>query len=202
MKWLAGPVFVLAASLSVPAIGAPGALSNQGFMQLSQDQQREGRGGGARDNRGGQDRGGPNRGGPDRGGPSRGAQDRGGPDRGGPDRGRPGPSAQSRPFVPPPRVEHGPRIFEKRAFQRNFDAPRRFRVGIYRAPPGWMYRRWVYGEYLPAPFWARTFWIANFWLYGLDRPPQGCEWVRYGRDALLVDVVTGEILQVVYNLYY
>ena len=81
-------------------------------------------------------------------------------------------------------------------------APRRFRLGVYRSPPGWMYRRWMYGEYLPPAFWARSFWITSFWLYGLDRPPLGCEWVRYGSDALLIDVATGEILQVVYNAFY
>src|SRR5215471_17575661 len=33
-------------------------------------------------------------------------------------------------------VEHGPAQFEKRAFQRNFTAPRRFRAAGYRPPPG------------------------------------------------------------------
>jgi hypothetical protein len=33
-------------------------------------------------------------------------------------------------------------------------------------------------------------------------PPYGYEWVCYGDDALLVNVYTGEILQVVYGLFY
>ena len=118
----------------------------------------------------------------------------------GPQRG-PGQFAQGRGNVAGP-VEHGPREFEKRAFQRNLTAPRRFQVGAFRPPPGWQYRQWTYGEYLPPMFWAQMYWIANFWLYDLDRPPLGCEWVRSGADALLVDTSTGEILEVVYNVFY
>ena len=99
-------------------------------------------------------------------------------------------------------VEHGPSQFERRAFQRNETAPRRFRVGRFRPPPGWQYRHWTYGEYLPMLFWSPTYWITNFWLYDLDRPPVGCEWVRNGPDALLVDISTGEILEVVYDVFY
>ena len=33
-------------------------------------------------------------------------------------------------------------------------------------------------------------------------PPYGYVWVRYGDDALLVDVDTGEILRVVYGVFY
>jgi Ni/Co efflux regulator RcnB len=101
-----------------------------------------------------------------------------------------------------PRFEHGPPIIDRRAFQRNYGSPWQYRANIYRRPPGWVYRHWVYGEFLPSLFFAQTYWITNWWVYGLDRPPQGCEWIRYGNDALLVDVLTGEILQVVYDLYY
>ncbi|HXJ00100.1 MAG TPA: RcnB family protein [Micropepsaceae bacterium] len=100
------------------------------------------------------------------------------------------------------RVEHGPPQFEQRAFERNFDAPRRFRIERFRPPPGWRYRRWVYGDILPPAYWARPFWIGSFWLYDLDRPPLGYEWVRSGPDALLVDTVTGRILRVEYNVFY
>jgi Ni/Co efflux regulator RcnB len=99
-------------------------------------------------------------------------------------------------------VEHGPSQFEKRAFQRNVTATRRFRAGTFRAPPGWQYRRWTYGESLPMAYWAPAYWITNFSLYDLDRPPLGSDWVRNGPDALLVDTTTGEILEVVYNVFY
>ena len=101
-----------------------------------------------------------------------------------------------------PRFEHGPREFERRAFQRNWTAPRRFRMGVFRGPPGWAYRRWTFGESLPRAYWARNYWITDFWLYDLDRPPLGTEWVRSGPDALLVDTVSGEVLQAEYNVFY
>ena len=99
-------------------------------------------------------------------------------------------------------MEHGPEQFERRAFQRNVEAARRFRAGAFRPPVGWQYRRWTFGERLPPAYWAQPYWITNFWLFDLDRPPFGTEWVRSGPDALLVDVSTGEILQVEYNVFY
>ena len=98
--------------------------------------------------------------------------------------------------------DHGPRNFDRRAFNRNFRAPQRFRAGIYRPLPGWRYRRYAYGEFLPPMFWGENYWIVEFWLYGLDRPPEGCNWVRYGNDAMLIDMVTGEVLQVAYDVFY
>ena len=99
-------------------------------------------------------------------------------------------------------MEHGPSQYERRAFQRNVTAPQRFRAAAFRAPSGWQYRRWAYGDSLPRAYWAQPYWITNFWLYDLDRPPLGCEWVRSGPDALLVDTVTGEILEAEYNVFY
>jgi Ni/Co efflux regulator RcnB len=189
MKWLAGSFLILTASMNLAAYAAPDGHASRDSVQIAQDRPQEQR----RDGRGG---------GNPPGAPARRPQTRGpqaGPSPG--SRPGPGPSARNRPGSPP-RFEHGPPVYEKRAFQRNYLAPRRFRLGVYRSPPGWMYRRWMYGEYLPPAFWARSFWITSFWLYGLDRPPLGCEWVRYGSDALLIDVATGEILQVVYNAFY
>ena len=33
-------------------------------------------------------------------------------------------------------------------------------------------------------------------------PPPGTVWVRYGRDALLIDRYTGEVIQVEYSVFY
>ena len=33
-------------------------------------------------------------------------------------------------------------------------------------------------------------------------PPWGYEWVRYGPDAVLIDVRTGQILQVRYGVFW
>ncbi len=87
-------------------------------------------------------------------------------------------------------------------FRRSYDAPRRFRVGVYHAPRGYSYRRWHHGDRLPRAYFARNYWLTNFVIYGLFAPPPGLMWVRYGPDALLIDTYTGEIVQVRYNVFY
>lgn len=88
------------------------------------------------------------------------------------------------------------------ALRRNVVAAHRFHAGIYRAPPGYVYRRWSYGEALPAIYWGRDYWITDFLAFGLFAPPDGYIWVRYGPDALLIDEYTGEIIQVDYGVFY
>lgn len=88
------------------------------------------------------------------------------------------------------------------SYHKNITAERRFHYGEYRAPRGYEYRRWSYGENLPQEYYAQGFWITNYLNFGLPWTPDGCEWVRYGPDALLVDVDTGQIVQVEYGVFY
>ncbi|HKD21615.1 MAG TPA: RcnB family protein, partial [Rhizomicrobium sp.] len=46
------------------------------------------------------------------------------------------------------------------------------------------------------------YWLTSWWLFDLAIPPYGFEWVRYGDDALLVNVYTGQILEVEYDVFY
>jgi Ni/Co efflux regulator RcnB len=87
-------------------------------------------------------------------------------------------------------------------YHRNITSERHFHYGDYHAPAGYEYRRWNYGERLPAIYFAQQYWIANYWNFGLAWAPDGCEWIRFGPDAILVDVDTGEIVQVVYGVFY
>ena len=64
-----------------------------------------------------------------------------------------------------------------------------------------MARRWTYGEILPRAYWAPEYVLADYWLFGLEVPPLGCEWVRDGADAILVNTVDSEILQVEYGVF-
>jgi len=89
-----------------------------------------------------------------------------------------------------------------RDFHRDFRAPHRFRVSSYRRPSGWYGHRWSYGEYLPAAFWVRDYWLVDFAYYDLPPPPYGAIWVRVDRDALLIDEDSGEIITVVYDVFY
>jgi Ni/Co efflux regulator RcnB len=84
----------------------------------------------------------------------------------------------------------------------NIQAPRRFHITAYVRPPGWYEHRWVYGERLPRAFFAPEFFITDFTVYGLLAPWDGYEWVRYGDDALLIDIDTGEVVRVEYGLFY
>jgi Ni/Co efflux regulator RcnB len=88
-------------------------------------------------------------------------------------------------------------------YHRSWTASRRYRwTGSYVRPAGWYYRRWTLGAFLPAMFFAQQYWIANYMVFALDPPPTGTVWVRYGSDALLVDRYSGEVIQVVYGIFY
>jgi Ni/Co efflux regulator RcnB len=87
-------------------------------------------------------------------------------------------------------------------WNRNFDAPHRYRARSYDAPRGYYYQRYSYGQRLPRIYYARNFWLMDFVMFGLFSPPEGYIWVRYGPDALLIDEETGEIVQVQYNVFY
>jgi Ni/Co efflux regulator RcnB len=69
-------------------------------------------------------------------------------------------------------------------------------------PSGWAYRRWAVGVALPALFLAPAYFYADWAGLGLDPPPPGFQWVRYGPDLLLVDVNTGQVADAVYGVFY
>jgi Ni/Co efflux regulator RcnB len=71
----------------------------------------------------------------------------------------------------------------------------------FRYPRGWAYRRWYQGDVLPRLFLTDAFFIDYAFL-GLPPPPRYYRWVRYGPDALLVNVYDGRVLDVVYDAYY
>ena len=89
-----------------------------------------------------------------------------------------------------------------RSFQRNTWAQHRYRQPAFRWPRGFDYRRYSYGQYLPQAFFGQDYWIYDYSDYGLPYPPPGTAWVRYGPDAMLVDRDSGEIIQVVYGVFY
>jgi Ni/Co efflux regulator RcnB len=112
----------------------------------------------------------------------------------------PGPSGYHR-IEEPHGWNNRPSAVDRGAYQHNFQAARSFRIGPYHRPPGWTARRWAFGEVLPRPFWAAQYLLADYWLFALEVPPVGFEWVRYGSDALLINVGSGEILQVEYGVF-
>lgn len=89
-----------------------------------------------------------------------------------------------------------------RQFNRVYNAPRRFRAPAYHPPRGYFVRRWTFGERLPPTFWVRDYWLLDYFDFGLPPPPPGTLWVRVGSDALLIDRFDGEIIEVVYNVFF
>ena len=86
--------------------------------------------------------------------------------------------------------------------RRAFNAPHHYRYGSYHRPSGWYAHRWNYGEFLPSFFFTRSYWINDYSDFDLSDPPPGTVWVRYGDDALLIDEYSGEVIQVVYGIFY
>ncbi|WCM26221.1 RcnB family protein [Sphingomonas sp. QA11] len=108
------------------------------------------------------------------------------------------PRGYARP-VQPAGAEIRPQSPDRAYLSHNFTADRPVHVGPYHGPQGWQYRRFRSGQVLPAIFWAPEYRLLDYWLFGLDIPPVGYEWIRYGPDALLIDLDTGQIVQVVYG---
>ena len=78
----------------------------------------------------------------------------------------------------------------------------RYRAGLFRYPTGYGYRRWSRGQILPILFLSAAYYFTNYAVLGLDPPPYGYQWVRYGPDVLLVNIRTGQIMDVEYNVFY
>jgi len=129
-----------------------------------------------------------------------------------------GPPAGGQHFGGPPAGRGGPAGmgFQAHGLRPQDHGRVTFRVGLfapmvvvsqrYHAPPpaypgGWYYRGWGYGDYLPFGWFTPGFYLgwAN---YGLPPPPIGCEWVREGQDAVLVDVWTGQVLSVYRGVFW
>ena len=72
----------------------------------------------------------------------------------------------------------------------------------WRYPSGYRYRRWGVGMTLPAIFLTSAYFFNNYYQMGLEGPPYGYQWVRYGPDLLLVQLATGQVSDVIYGAFY
>ena len=72
-----------------------------------------------------------------------------------------------------------------------------------RGGPGqWRIRGPGLGAILPPLFLTPDYYYPEWAALGLEPPPPGAQWVRYGPDLLLVDVNTGQVLDVAYGVFY
>ena len=72
----------------------------------------------------------------------------------------------------------------------------------FRYPPGYAYRRWSIGAFLPSLFLASTYYYDDWRGLGIEPPPPGRRWVRYGSDLLLVNQRTRRVEDVIYGVFY
>jgi len=71
----------------------------------------------------------------------------------------------------------------------------------YYYPRGHSLRSWSIGFRLPSVYYAPSYYV-DYRPYGLSAPPYGCRWIRADRDVLLVDLASGEIVDILYGFYY
>jgi Ni/Co efflux regulator RcnB len=71
--------------------------------------------------------------------------------------------------------------------------------GYYRVPDSYYNYRWARGEVLPSYFYSYR--IYDWDYYGLPSPPYGCGWFFVGQDAVLIDLRSGEILDIIYDVW-
>jgi len=102
----------------------------------------------------------------------------------------------------PPQWQQHNADFNPHSYQWNRTSNQRYHYQTYQRPHGWYAQRWVYGQILPTLFWSQSYWVTSYYNFGLIDPPYGYVWVQNGNDALLVNVQTGEILSVEYNVFY
>ena len=89
-----------------------------------------------------------------------------------------------------------------RLYGDRYYARQRYGVGFYEAPYGYSSYPWAYGDRLPLSFYTARYVLDDYYDFDLYDPPYGTAWVRVGGDALLVDMETGQIMEIVHDLFW
>ena len=76
-----------------------------------------------------------------------------------------------------------------------------FHIGLYYDPFGYSYRPFNIGYQLFPAYYGQRYWIDPG-MYNLPYPPPGTQWVRYFNDAVLVDMYTGEVIDVIQGFFW
>ena len=77
----------------------------------------------------------------------------------------------------------------------------RVRAGVYHHPRGYSYRRWTVGRVLPRAYWSPNYYYRGWAALGLLAPPANFQWIRYGPDLLLVNIRTGNVVDIRYGVF-
>ena len=77
-----------------------------------------------------------------------------------------------------------------------------FRSGSYYDPYGYGYRRFSIGFNLFPSYYRSNYWLNDPWMYRLPQAYGPYRWVRYYNDALLVNIYTGQVVDVERNFFW
>ena len=77
-----------------------------------------------------------------------------------------------------------------------------FRLSFYYDPFGWSYRRWSIGSRLYPGYYGSRYWLNDPWHYRLPPAYGPYRWVRYWDDALLVNIYTGQVVDVIHSFFW
>jgi Ni/Co efflux regulator RcnB len=77
-----------------------------------------------------------------------------------------------------------------------------FHFGFYSDPFGWDYFRYGIGWRLWPSYYRNSFWLNDPWHYRLPPAYGPYRWIRYFNDALLVNIYTGQVVDVEYNIFW
>ena len=78
----------------------------------------------------------------------------------------------------------------------------RFHFAIYSDPFGWDYFRYGIGWRLWPSYYRSSFWLHDPWEYRLPHAYGPYRWIRYHDDALLVNIYTGQVVDVIYDFFW
>jgi Nickel/cobalt transporter regulator len=77
-----------------------------------------------------------------------------------------------------------------------------FHLGLYVDPFGWGYRPIGLGWALDREYYDARYSLADPWSYRLPLAPPGYRWVRYYDDALLIDLRSGRVVDVLSDIFW
>ena len=74
--------------------------------------------------------------------------------------------------------------------------------GYYSPYRNYRYNRLSIGIVLDSLFYSNRYWLSDPWQYRLPHAPYGTQWVRYYNDVVLVDIYSGEVIDVIYDFFW
>ena len=77
-----------------------------------------------------------------------------------------------------------------------------FHFGFYSDPFGWDYFRYGVGWRLWPSYYRNSFWLNDPWRYRLPPAYGPYRWIRYYNDALLVNIYSGQVVDVEYDVFW